>query len=182
MAGRRRMCLWPDTLIRLAGEQFGFLVREHGFRQVNAVGHWYVETRFEGEPLTLSLTYGNKEADFFAEIAYAKFPRKNPKALWAVLEALGIRQGPVASETFVNEERLRELVAATASLVSRHWEVISREPTKELMSEVEKILDRYSRRIRRQYLKPSPRARSSPADAGGGTRRAGAMKENDDSS
>lgn len=153
MASRRKESLWADALIREAKEHFAFLVTDHGFRQVNAIGRLYAETQFQGERLTLYLTCEDRDADFFTEIRYAKFPRKNPKVLWAVLEALGISQGPVVPETLVSDDHLRELVAATAEIVSRHWEVLSREPTRELMDDVEKILDRYSRKIRRQYLR-----------------------------
>src|SRR4051794_8769112 len=77
--------LWPDALIREAGEHFQFLVKDHGFRQVDHIDRWQVNVEFRGERLTLSLTHGDREADFYAEIKYAKFPRKNPRALWSVL-------------------------------------------------------------------------------------------------
>ena len=132
-----------------AAKSIDFLVRDHGFRQVNHIDRWHANVQFQGERLTLSLTHGNREADFYAEIKYGKFPRKNPKALWLVFEALGISHGPLAMEILVDEDRLRTLVATTAELVASHWEIIDRDPTRELFREIEKIADRYARRVRR---------------------------------
>jgi hypothetical protein len=141
--------LWADALIREAGEHFHFLVKDHGFRQVNHIERWYANVQFQGERLTLCLTHGNREADFSAEIKYSQFPRKNPKALWLVFEALGLSRGPLAMETQVDEDRLRALVASTAELVARHWDLIDRNPSVELIREVERIGDRYARRVRK---------------------------------
>jgi hypothetical protein len=124
-------------------------VTDRGFRQVQDVDEWHARVEFQGERLTLSFTHGNREFDFFAEIKYRKFPRKNPKVLWTVLEALGVSRGPIAIETLVDEDRLRTLVETTAGLVARHWEIIDRDPTRELFREVEKIENRHARQIRK---------------------------------
>jgi len=141
--------MWSDTLIREAVKHFRFLVTDHGFREVHEVAEWHARVEFQGERLALALTHGNREADFYAEIKYRKFPRKNAKVLWSVLEALGISHGPIAMETFVDEDRLRTLVAMTAELVASHWGALDREPTRELFREIEKIEDRYARRVRK---------------------------------
>jgi hypothetical protein len=141
--------LWPDALIRAAGEPFHFLVKDHGFRQVDHIDRWHANVQSQGERWTLYLTHGNREADFYATIKYGRFPRKNPKALWSVFEALGISRGPIAMESQVDEARLRALVASTAGLVARPWDLLDRNPTVELIGEVERIGDRSARRVRK---------------------------------
>jgi hypothetical protein len=145
MVARRSGSPWSDALIREASERFRFLVTDHGFRQVNYRDAWQARVEFRGDRLSLSLTHGNREFDFYAEIKYAIFPRKNPVMLWLVLEALGISRGPTAVETEVDHDRLRLLVAPTAELIAENWDVISRDPTRELFREIKRIADRFAR-------------------------------------
>jgi hypothetical protein len=134
-------------LIGEASEKLGFLVAEHGFRQEEEVARWGTTVTFHGEIWTLYLFYGNREFDFTAEIKYHRFPRKNPKLLWAVLEAMGI-DGPLnGPQTMVDDACLSFLVAATAESIAQHWDALNRVPTQELFRNVERILDRCTRRV-----------------------------------
>lgn len=136
-----------DVLIPAATKRFRFLVADHGFRQENEVGRWGTTVKFHGEVWTLTLFYGEREFDFFAEIKYHAFPRRNPKPLWAVLEAMGLER-PDGPETRVSEARCRRLVAETAESVTRHWDALNRAPDQGLFHDIEEILDRASRRVR----------------------------------
>ena len=138
-----------NALIREASDKFRFLVAKHGFRQEDEIGRWGTRVTFHGDVWTLYLFYGNCELDFAAEIKYRRFPRKNPKPLWAMLEALGIACPALAPATMVDERRLRLLVAATAEAIALHRDALSRVPTPELFHHVERILDRYAQRVRR---------------------------------
>jgi hypothetical protein len=135
-------------LIPEASEKFRFLVAEHGFRQENDIAHWGTSVTFHGELWSLYLFYGNPEFDFIAEIKYHRFPRKNPRPLWAVLEAMGIDCPALAPETMTEARLLGRLVAATAEAITGHWDVLSRVPTLELFREVDRVLDRSARRVR----------------------------------
>ena len=137
-----------DPLIREASEKLRFLVAEHGFRQENDIGRWGTSVTFQGQIWTLYLFYGDREFDFLAEIKYHRFPRKNPKPLWAVFQALGIECPLEGPQTMVDEPRLCLLVAETAESIARHWEALSRVPTQELFRDVERVLDHYTRRVR----------------------------------
>lgn len=139
---------WSDVLIREATDAFRFLVEDHGFRQHNHAGEAYAQVEFQGDRLTLILTFEGREFEFHPEIKYHKFPRKNPKFLWTVCEALGISSGPIVTESMVGENRLRELVVETARLIADHWDVIDHDPSQELFEKVKKIEDRYARRVR----------------------------------
>ena len=149
------------ALIREAGEKFGFLVAEHGFRQEDDVGRWGTSVTFRGDLWSLYLFYGNPEFDFTAEIEYHRFPRKHPKPLWAVLEALGVDCPSMAPERMANEPHLHRLVAATAEAVAGHRDQLSRVPTPELFREVERVLDRHTRRVRSGRASPVPQERSA---------------------
>lgn len=149
---QRRDGSWSaDPLLREAGAQLQFLVTDHGFRQVVDCQKSYATVEFQGERLTLYLTYTDREFDFYAEIKYHKFPRKNPKMLCSVFEALGISEGPVAIGTMVDDETLHILIRTLAELIQRHWDVINRDPTQELFREVKRIEDRYARRVRKDW-------------------------------
>jgi hypothetical protein len=147
----RRSTTWsPDPLFREAEAHLQFLLTDHGFRQVVQRGKSYATVEFQGERLTLYLTHADREFDFYAEIKYHRFPRKNPKFVWSVFEALGISRGPVAMGVMVGDDTLRTMIATLAELIKNHWEIIDRDPTEDLFREVKKIEDRYARSVRKR--------------------------------
>ena len=138
-----------DALIREASKRFRSLVTDHGFVQETHLDGWTARVVYRGDRFMHSLQHGGREFEYFAEIKYSRFPRKNPVMLWLVLEALGISEGPVAMEAMVDEARLRTLVGETAELIAENWGVIDRDPTPELFREIKRIADRHARRVRR---------------------------------
>jgi hypothetical protein len=140
---------WADALTREASERFRSLVTDHGFAQEDRLDGWSARVVYRGDRFMLSLQHGGREFEFLAEIKYARLPRKDPVALWLVLEALGISEGPVAMGAMVDEARLRTLVGETAELIAENWGVIDRDPTPELFREIKRIADRLARRVRR---------------------------------
>lgn len=138
-----------DALIREASKKFRYLTVEHGFREASEIKRWGTSIVFRGEVWSLFLFYGNRERDFLAEIKYHQFPRKNPKPLWAVFEAMGIDCPSVAPATMVDEPHLRKLVAATAKAIAQHWEALNSAASPEFFRDIERALDRYARRVRR---------------------------------
>lgn len=137
-----------DALIREASKKFRYLTVEYGFRQASEIKSWGTSVVFHGEIWSLYLYYGNRELDFMAEIKYHRFPRKHPKPLWAVLEAMGIDCPSVASATMVDEPHLRKLVTATSKAIAQHREALDSAASPELFRDIERVLNRYARRVR----------------------------------
>ena len=72
----------------------------------------------------------------------------DPRPLWAVLEALGACGSAPVAETMVDERRLSDLMTTVANSIVEHWNVLAGVPTVEVLQSIERILDRYDRRIR----------------------------------
>lgn len=137
------------ALIEEVDAQLRGLIESLGLREERAQARWGTTVTLHGERWTLELFYGEREFDLLIDICYAKFPRKNPVALWAVLEALGLGRCGLAPATYVDDEELRRQIAALADVLTHHREALDREPTQELFREVSRVLDRYARSVRK---------------------------------
>jgi len=146
---RRLIVDTGNALFREADEQLPFLVVDRGFRREDEIGRWGTTVTFHSDAWTLYLFYGEREFDFTAEIKYHQFPRKNPKPLCAVFEAMGINCPWGGPQTRVDDARLHLLIAGIAQSITQHWEALSRAPTVENFCQVARILDRDARRIRK---------------------------------
>src|SRR3954466_11984841 len=83
MADKRTGPRGPDILVHEASEKLRFLVTDHGFHQENHIEERYAKVRFHGDRMTFYLSYDTyRDFDYYAEIKYSKFPRKNPVMLW----------------------------------------------------------------------------------------------------
>jgi hypothetical protein len=135
---------------RLADKRFSFLVHQHGFNRTDESHRWWAQVTFEGAPWSLFLYYGDRDFVFTADVILAGTRWSTPRPLWTVLEAYGAGGEAPVAESRVDDRRLSRLMTAAASAITKHWDVLSTPPTEETLRNIERILNRYARRIRRE--------------------------------